>query len=377
MLVISKVRSKFILLRSVIFLLILYVTGTNVIAEDGSGLKNVTKMIRDPFFSEDHRLIASVQKTNVVSIDETREAQLQKQNKDIQNKAASSGEQDTVDLPLASNGSVKFPVSFNNLDQNSPDSFKAMVESIQKGDRQGAKEGAMGFVGYLRELMYMVREITHYTVEAMVEDGEKDEEEVRGVEELLEWNMAQARKASNLPVKPNQKTSLEKIKQPDSEGKAEVYFFFALNCKYCREMAPDVQRLAFALKDDKRVKITGYVIGKPPKDIMKSFVEYTGLDIPIFPGEEAAKTLRMSFMPSLLVVSPSNNTSYLRTGGQSYKHMFEFVRKVQGLPLEMDKKQIALASLSIGQIGTLQKGGVISTVKDTSSASASVNLDKF
>ena len=85
-------------------------------------------------------------------------------------------------------------------------------------------------------------------------------------------------------------------------------------------------------------------------------MEYTGLDIPVYPGEKAAEALHLAFLPAIVVVSPSNNLSYLKTGQTSYRHMYEFVRTVQGLPTEMNDNQKKLSSLIVGQYEGLKKG---------------------
>lgn len=257
--------------------------------------------------------------------------------------------------------SVDLPVRFNALEATAPDKFKELVKNIQDGDYDAAKQSARGFVNYLQELMYMVREITHLTIEAMVENGEKDEEDVRGAEQLLDWQMAKARASSGVAVKPTHRNSLARIKKPDPEGKAEVYFFFTLNCRYCREMAPDVQRLVLSLKGDSRVRVIGHVLGKPPKELLKSFMDYTGLQIPVYPGEDAADALHLAFLPAIVVVSPSNNLSYIKTGQTSYQHLYEFVRTVQGLPIEMNANQVQLSSMVIGEYESLKKGSSASS----------------
>lgn len=207
-----------------------------------------------------------------------------------------------------------------------------MVEHLQKGNYADAKASAGEFVSYLSELMFMVREVTHLIIEAMIEQGLKTNEDYEGVEQMLDWQMAQARSKSNLPIKPTHEKTLARIKSPDPEGRAEVLFFFALNCRYCRDMSADLERVSRALKHDRRVTFTGMILGTPPDEWVKSYQDYTGLRIPIAPGDAHAKALRISFLPTLVVISPGNKVSYLRTGQQSFEHIYEFIRTVQGEP---------------------------------------------
>ena len=103
--------------------------------------------------------------------------------------------------------------------------------------------------------------------------------------------------------------------------------------------------------------MVGLVLGPADKEWLEEYKRYTGLTMPIMDGAETAKALRIAFVPSIVVVSPSNNTSYLKTGQQSFERLYEFVRRVQGVSTEMPEGVKQLMQVSIGEKEEKRKTG--------------------
>ncbi len=233
------------------------------------------------------------------------------------------------------------------VDPNAPDGFKKIVIGLRSRDMAKAAEGADLFVDYMVNLMWEVREITKLIGGALLRRGLIKEESWDGVEQYLEYELAQARKSMGSPMKITHEESLKKIK-PDPQHKVEIYYFFTLSCSYCRYMASDVERLYRAVvKNDNRVKLVGLTFRNTPVDWVKSYRRHTGLTIPIFEGKKVAESLDISFVPSFVVISPTTKKAYKRSGQMTFDHMYEFVRAVQGLPAPMTRKIKNLKKLPI------------------------------
>ncbi|MCC6220017.1 MAG: hypothetical protein IT291_02120 [Deltaproteobacteria bacterium] len=233
-----------------------------------------------------------------------------------------------------------FPIRIN---PEAPGPFIGMATALEDGDRETAAQYADAYVRYMTNLMIRVSEITNLIGEAMVRQGVIDEESWVGVGQFINKQFAAAREKNGSMWKMTHERALERVK-PDPNGQAEIYFFTTLNCKWCRDMGPDVERLWQVVKRDPNLRMVTLTPQRYPQAWVDSFKDFTGMTGPVLYGANVAKALRVGFVPALVVVSPGNKTSYVKTGKQSFKHMYEFVRKVQGLPLEMSeevKKEIA------------------------------------
>lgn len=215
------------------------------------------------------------------------------------------------------------------INPEAPGPFIAMADAYQKGDITNAKLYARQFVRYLSDLMFQVRAITQLIGEAMVAEGTIDEEDWVGVEQYLDYEMALARQETASPIKITHEEAMKRI-AADPKGEAEIYYFFTLNCSWCRKMAPDVERLWRVAKSDPRLKMVALTLGPTEKEWIGTYRDYTGLTVPIFNGQELAKTFRVRFVPAVVIAAPNTKALYLKTGQQSFERLYDFVRTVQG-----------------------------------------------
>lgn len=235
------------------------------------------------------------------------------------------------------------------INKEAPAPFINMADSHMRGDKETAAKYADQYVRYQQNFFFEVRELTQLIGEALIRQKQIDEDDWHGVPQLIDYEFAKTRRETGDVFKPSHDVAMERIK-PDTHNQAEIYYFFNFNCAWCRYMAPDVERLYQSVKNDPNIKIVGLTMGATPKDWMKEYREYTGLTMPILEGEKIAKAFNVRFVPALVVVAPNGKRAYLKTGAQTFDHMYEFVRKVQGLPVTVTPELQRIASLKIGEI---------------------------
>lgn len=239
------------------------------------------------------------------------------------------------------------------ITSDAPGPFIGMALAHQQGNSDMAERYAGQYVRYLVNLMYQVSELTRYVSEALYREGLAEESEIMGVGQFLDMEFARAREEKGDVVKPKHEHAMRRVK-PDPKSEAYVYFFFSLPCRYCREMAPDMERLWRVAKGDKRVKMVGMVLGDAPAPWIKSYRDYTGLSMPILAGEGLAKMFRIKYLPAVVVISPGNNISYLKTGKVEFLRLYELLRAVQGLPTAPTPAVERLARVE--RIGAVERG---------------------
>ena len=193
-----------------------------------------------------------------------------------------------------------------------------------------------------------MRELTDIIGKALVRQKVIKESDWDGVEQFIDYQMAKTRDEKREILRPTHETAMERIK-PDTKGKAEVYFFMTLNCSYCRFMAPEVERLWRSVKNDPNVKMTALTLGPIPQGWVEEYRSYTGATFPVLNGEQVAKALNIRFVPALVVLAPNSKTAYFKSGQQTFARMYEFVRKVQGLPSSLTPVIQTLIDTPIGE----------------------------
>ena len=194
------------------------------------------------------------------------------------------------------------------INPEAPGPFVAMALANQQGDKALAKEYAKTLVKYQMNYFFEVRELTNLIGEALVDQGVVEEDNLPGVSQYIDYEMAKTRSETGDLFRPTHDRAMERIKG-DARNEAEVYFFFTMNCSYCRRMAPDVERLWQTVQRDKKVKMVGLMLGKVPKDWVDEYRAYTGITLPIFEGAKQAKAFRVGFVPALVVVSPLSSVN--------------------------------------------------------------------
>lgn len=261
------------------------------------------------------------------------------------------------------------------VNPEAPTSVISMIESSRRGDTVTAKAYAKQFVRTLQNYFFEVKQIAGLIGDALIEEDVIKEEDWVGAEQAIDIELARTRLEKGVAIKPSHDVAMKRI-VPDPKKEVEIYFFFSRSCSYCRFMAPDVERLYRAYKDDSRVKFTGLVVGDAYDEWLTEFRTYTGLSIPVYDGTDFSQKLKIGFLPVLLVVLPNGERSYYKSGQQSFERMYEFVRTAQGLPLEDSVKlqSIVKTPIGVGDTLLLSKNGQGVHAEHFSSESKKVNL---
>ena len=182
---------------------------------------------------------------------------------------------------------------------HAPGSFNALNESLEDGDYVTAKAYAKQFVRYQKKLMFRVREITKMVGEALIEEGVIEDEDWDGVEQYLNMQFAKSRDESPSPMKVTHEDAMQQV-SADSKGRADIYYFFSLDCSWCRKMAPDVERLWRVVKKDKNVRMVGLTMGTHMQDWIRDYRDYTGMSLPIYEGSKLAEHFNIKFAKELI-----------------------------------------------------------------------------
>lgn len=237
-----------------------------------------------------------------------------------------------------------------------------LIERNRAGDNEGASMYADAYVRMVQNYFFEVRQITKHIGAAMMRAGMIDEDSLFGIDGMIDYQMALTRKEMGDPLKPTHQAAMERIK-PDPSNRAEVYYFFTLNCSWCRYMAPDIERLWRLVKNDKRVKMAAFTLGETPADWMKEYRSYTDFSMPIFDGKSLAPALNVAYVPALVVVEPTGKRAYLKTGQQSFEHMYEFVRRVQGVSAALSPEEQEIVKAPIGAVERQAARGKLNNIK--------------
>jgi len=245
------------------------------------------------------------------------------------------------------------------INPEAPGPFKAMAVANQDGDRELAALYADQFIRYQINMMFEAREIMQLIGESLIRQGQVDDEEYMGFSQFMNIQSAGARANNKSALKPTHQDAMRRIKA-DPKSRADIFFFFSLSDQWSRSMAPDVERLWQVAKGDSNLKMVSLTIGAEPKAFVNSYREYTGLTAPIFDGTKVAKAFQVRYVPTLVVVSPTTGTAYVKTGHQSFERMYEFVRTVQGLPANVTPAVQQLMERPVGQLEVAKvKGGML------------------
>ena len=234
------------------------------------------------------------------------------------------------------------------IEPTAPSSIRDGITALVSGDRETAQAYAKQWTRQMTDMMFTVREWSNLVVKSLYDEGKIDEEEYYRAPEMVDQAMAQARDEMGSVFSPTHKDAMRRIKA-DPKGEVEVLYFFSLNCKFCRTMAPDVERLHQSLKNDPRVRLTAVTLGRTPDAWLDSYRKYTGLTVPMAQGEKLARQLQIAFVPAVVVVTSNSNQAYVKSGEQSFENMYEFVRVAQGLSGEMSPEVKKLKDLNPGE----------------------------
>ncbi len=235
------------------------------------------------------------------------------------------------------------------VNPEAPSSIISMKDAYERGDMVMARQYARQFVRLMQNYQFEVRLMTQLILQAWIDEKAIDDEEAVGVTQMIDIELAKTRQELGAVIKPTQEVAMRRIK-PDPKNEVEIYYFFSMNCSWCRYMAPDVERLWRAVKDDPRVKMVGLTMGSFTEEWLKDYRDYTGLSAPVFDGTEVAQQFKLAFVPAIVIIAPNGKRAYMKSGQQSFERMYEFVRTAQGLPAVSTPQLDQLVRAPIGRV---------------------------
>ncbi|HQH25843.1 MAG TPA: hypothetical protein PLP17_00490 [Oligoflexia bacterium] len=234
------------------------------------------------------------------------------------------------------------------VEPDAPGPIKGMIRALRDGDRELAADYADSFVRMQQNYFFELRDIVNQIGQALIRQNVIDEDGWAAAAQSMEYELAKTRLELGEVIKPTHEVAMKRI-APDPQNQIHVFYFFSLNCSWCRYMAPDVERLWRSVSEDPKIKMTALSVGPVPDDWLKEYRAYTGLTLPVANGAELAQTFGVVFLPAVVIVSPNNNHAYLKTGQQSFERLYEFAKTVQGLPAVVTPQFKELAGTPISQ----------------------------
>ena len=254
------------------------------------------------------------------------------------------------------------------LNDDAPGPFVAMFDAYQRGDTVTAEQYADQWVRYQMNFFFDVRSLTQLIGEALIRQKVIPEDDWDGVQQLINYEFAKTRQENGAILKPQYEHAMALVK-PDPQQQIEIYYFFTMNCSWCRRMAPEVERLWRTVQYDKRVKMVGMVIAPSTQELLREYRDYTGLTLPVYDGQDAAKAFDIRFVPATIIVTPGNKKAFLKTGHQAFPQLYEFARRAQGLPFDLtdDLRQLALSPIGKMEEQRAALPGGLQGIRGTSS----------
>ncbi len=314
----------------------------------------------------------------VIQIEDVTEKKTRKKNKKIKTtKEVAPGKlryvsqnpnEDQV-LPPSETPSVR-------VNPDAPSSIKAMLSAKRSGDDATASAYAQQFVRYQQSFFFEVRDMVSLIGDALIKEKVIDEDQWVGAGQMIDHEMAKTRLEIGATLKPTHEAAMKRIKA-DKNQQIEIFYFFSLDCSWCRYMSADVERLWRIAKKDKRIKMAALTMGESTNEWLNEYKDYAEWSMPVLPGDDLAKQWNIGFVPAIVIVTPSNGKAYMKTGQQSFERMYEFVRTAQGLPATVTAEFKALATTPIGKAEKMKEGKVLITRASHRKKKRNVQIQRF
>ena len=246
------------------------------------------------------------------------------------------------------------------VNPDAPSSIRAMISAKRNGDQSTAEAYAQQFVRYQQDLFFEVRDMVSLIGNALIKEKVIDDDDWVGAGQMIDYELAKTRLEIGATLKPTHEAAMKRI-TGDSNQEVEIFYFFSLDCSWCRYMASDIERLWRIAKKDKRIKMAALTMGESTNEWLDEYKSYSEWSMPVLPGDELAKQWKIGFVPAVVIVTPSNGKAYMKTGQQSFERLYEFLRTAQGLPATVTSEFKALATTPIGKAERMKAGKVLIT----------------
>jgi len=262
------------------------------------------------------------------------------------------------------------------VNPDAPSSIKAMLSAKRSGDSQGAEAYARQFVRYQQNFFFEVRDMVSLIGDALIKEKVIDEDKWVGAGQMIDYELAKTRLEIGSTLKPTHKAAMQRIKA-DEKQQIEIFYFFSLDCSWCRYMSADVERLWRIAKKDERIKMAALTMGDNTSEWLNEYKNYSEWTMPVLAGDDLAKQWNIGVVPAVVIVTPSNGKAYMKTGQQSFERLYEFVRTAQGLPATVTSEFKSLATTPIGKAEKMKAGKVLITKASHGKKKRNVQIQRF
>lgn len=278
-------------------------------------------------------------------------------------------------------GSPFEPASVSAI-KDAPTPFKAMIESLHKGEEELAFKYAVQYVRYQRDMKEVNKKALSMIGQGFVREGVLSENSWASSPEHQEYfylrnidlgepdNENEAIKSVNKYTnKLNKKAQeiiarskqakyqlIEDVEKIDSEtleideeeerkraraelkgkipvdpmGQVDIYFFFEPKDKIARGIAKDVQKIYEISEGDDKLEFVAMTVNRYVSGEAKRYSLLTKTDFPILSGTKLAKQLDVIKSPSYIFISRNTFNYYKLEDFKSYYYIDELIKIMKG-----------------------------------------------
>jgi len=257
--------------------------------------------------------------------------------------------------------------------EDSPEPFKAMVESYSRGEKELAYQYARQYVKYISDLKKVTNDViglqgqaliqesvlpkgawpndqrfkpfeqyrTDIEAEGIPEKGESyevniDQESLELLDQLNndEFKLFDKETSKEEEIRLRAKAKAYLIERIPSFGDVpiDVLFFFDVEDEKSRLAAKELNKLYKFSKNNLKQKynFAGLSIKKLEKGEKDLFKAKSKIQVPIIEGSVLAKNLKISKTPSYVFISRNDGRSYIESGIRSYFYLEELLKLLEG-----------------------------------------------
>lgn len=265
---------------------------------------------------------------------------------------------------------------------DAPAPFGGLMRALQEGEEELAYQYARKWVRYLRDLQERVQQVSTMTGLAMVREGVKPvspftnsplhedykkyyDADVEAMEAMESLETAPTDSAEMSLLKDAAREIIEKVKaeeaaevapaeEPsessvneeqarkawrasllgrvpvDPQKKVDVFFFFRPQEAKSLAMAPEIESLYAAFKDNPNVHVIGFTVEDENAGVMRNFRQTTRTTFPIKRGRLYTQMFGVKEVPFTVFVATSTGESWAEHGARQLYQLEEVLSLMQG-----------------------------------------------
>lgn len=156
--------------------------------------------------------------------------------------------------------------------------------------------------------------------------NDKKAEETKGEIEQIQTDTSEEKKkrifdiGEDAPDFKLESLDGEVYRLEELEGKAVLLNFFSVNCPYCIEKMPDLNRLYLENREDAEVLL---INAGDPKEQVEKLRDELGLEVPVLLDEKftTSRDYMMQYVPYTVILDAKGKINAIKVGPMSYEEM--------------------------------------------------------